>query len=81
MRKTKMLGIIGILMGLMLIGSLLAGPAFAGGKKGAANGNSENSNDFAVCHETGKGNFFTLWLDAEGHADHIAHGDADGVCA
>jgi len=83
MFKTKMLGIIGILLGLMLMGSMLAGPAFAGGQNGKGNGNSQDGaeNTFAVCH-----NGDTLWLDAEGFADHtstdpeVGHGDPIGVC-
>ena len=81
MGKRKLMGILGILMGLMLMGSMLASPAAAGGRQGAGNGNSGTSNDFPVCHQKGNGTSFTLWLgDADSQQDHIDHGDSLGPC-
>ena len=78
MRKFKL--ILATMAAVMLL-SVMAGPAFAGGRQGADNGNSANTNIYAVCHEAGD-MAFTLWVgDEDSRDDHTDHGDALGECA
>ena len=80
MRKLKWICVIVSLVTVMLMGSLLAAPAFADHSSNGSNGEGHPSvHKVDICHVNGNGGVIEISVGSRSLAAHLAHGDSINI--